>query len=121
MSRTGQPDEHVSHHQSSVDFRDTMKALDDIRATLRTELPELREKYNVDSIGICGSYVRGEQTATSDLDLLVTFATTPDILEFIALKQHLESRLQVDINLGTPEAIRGQDVSAKILGEVEYL
>jgi len=43
--------------------------LDDIRDRLRSELPTLRERYDVDRIGICGSFVRGEQTGESDVDL----------------------------------------------------
>ena len=46
-----------------------MHTLDDIRDRLRSELPTLRERYDVDRIGICGSFVRGEQTGESDVDL----------------------------------------------------
>ena len=38
---------------------------------LRANLPELRERYAVKSLGVFGSYVRGEQKKNSDLDLLV--------------------------------------------------
>ena len=62
-----------------------MRTLGDIRAQLRAELPTLFERYDVDRIGICGSYVRGEQTEDSDLDLLVTFAETPGLIAFVGL------------------------------------
>ncbi|WP_370572406.1 nucleotidyltransferase family protein, partial [Methanomethylovorans sp.] len=42
-------------------------------------LPELKKDYNVSYIGIFGSYVRGEHTPESDLDLLVEFSKTPTI------------------------------------------
>ena len=35
--------------------------------------PEVEVKFKVKSIGLFGSYVRGEQKATSDLDILVDF------------------------------------------------
>jgi uncharacterized protein len=40
---------------------------------LRQHFPEINEKYSVSYLGIFGSYVRGEQTSESDLDVLVEF------------------------------------------------
>ncbi|HLC21931.1 MAG TPA: nucleotidyltransferase domain-containing protein, partial [Candidatus Methylomirabilis sp.] len=37
---------------------------------LRQRLPELKERYNVTSMGLFGSYVRNQQTPRSDLDIL---------------------------------------------------
>ncbi|NPA62629.1 MAG: nucleotidyltransferase, partial [Methanococci archaeon] len=34
---------------------------------------ELKEKYKVKSIAIFGSYARGEQKETSDIDIMVEF------------------------------------------------
>ena len=39
---------------------------------LRLQQPMLREKFHVQKIGIFGSFARGEATATSDIDFLVT-------------------------------------------------
>ena len=47
---------------------------------LRRHLPELREKYSVSYLGIFGSYIRGEQTKDSDLDVLVQFDKKPGLL-----------------------------------------
>ena len=83
-----------------------MRTLGDIRAQLRAELPTLSERYDVDRIGICGSYVRGEQTEDSDLDLLVTFAETPGLIAFVGLEHYLESAPGLSIDLGTLEGLR---------------
>lgn len=40
---------------------------------LRLELPRLRQEYAALSLGLFGSYVRGEQHKKSDLDVLVQF------------------------------------------------
>ena len=98
-----------------------MPTLDDIRAQLRAELPTLRERYDVDRIGICGSYVRGEQTEDSDLDLLVTFTETPTLYEFVNLKRHLEDVLGRDVDLGMPSALKEGPAADNIRNEVEYL
>jgi predicted nucleotidyltransferase len=98
-----------------------MRTLDDIRAQLRAELPRLRERYDVDRLGICGSYVRGEQTEDSDLDLLVTFTETPTLYEFVNLKRHLEDVLERDVDLGMPSALKEGPAADNIRSEVEYL
>lgn len=78
--------------------------MNDIREQLRAELPHLRDHYDVDRLGICGSYIRGEQTEESDLDLLVSFPDTPGLFGIVGLKQHLDDRLGLTIDLGMPEA-----------------
>ncbi len=98
-----------------------MPTLDDIRAQLRAELPTLRERYNVDRIGICGSYVRGEQTEDSDLDLLVTFTETPGLIEFVGLEHYLEDTLGLSVDLGMPDGLKDGPAAENIRREVEYL
>ncbi len=48
-------------------------SLDEIRQKLRSLMPDLSRNYGITSIEIFGSYVRGEENETSDLDLLVEF------------------------------------------------
>jgi predicted nucleotidyltransferase len=98
-----------------------MRTLDDIRDQLRAELPYLREHYDVDRLGICGSYVRGEQTEGSDLDLLVTFTETPGLLDFVGLKQYLEDTLGLSVDLGMPDALKEGPAADNIRREVDYL
>ena len=50
-----------------------MKTLEDIKATLHAVMPDLQQRYSIMSLGVFGSYVRGEQTPDSDLDILVEF------------------------------------------------
>jgi hypothetical protein len=39
--------------------------------------PELEKCFNVSSLAVFGSHVRGEQKESSDLDILVEFSETP--------------------------------------------
>ena len=48
--------------------------LKDIEDILRKHKPVLQEKYKVKEIGVFGSYVRGEQSKISDIDILVQFS-----------------------------------------------
>lgn len=98
-----------------------MRTLADIQAQLRALLPDLRNRYGVDRLGICGSYVRGEHTDESDLDVLVTFTETPDLFELVGLKQHLEDELGLSVDLGMPSALNDGPAAENIRREVVYL
>jgi uncharacterized protein len=74
--------------------------LDDVLRTLRAHLPALREDYGVRTLGVFGSYVRGEQRPRSDLDPLVEFDARPlTLIQVIALEQHLSDLLGVKVDL----------------------
>ena len=75
------------------------RSVDEIRRDLRAHLPELRERYGVTYLGIFGSYVRGEQTKTSDIDILVEFDRPGTLLDFIHLQNDLEDLLGVRVDL----------------------
>ena len=82
--------------------RPTMNAqrkLEAILEELRSLLPQLRERYAVDTLEAFGSRVRGDGEEGRDLDLLVTFTETPDLLTFIAMENELADRLGVPVDL----------------------
>ena len=82
-----------------------MKTLDELKSILGEHKEELLQKYKVREIGIFGSYVRGEQKRTSDLDILVEFEQ-PIGLEFVELAEFLEHTLGVKIDLVSKGAIK---------------
>ena len=84
---------------------------------LRENLPELRKRYGVRSLGVFGSYVRGEETPRSDLDILVEFAQVPDLFKFMDLEDHLRSLLRVKVELVSRKALKGS-IGGRILSEV---
>lgn len=59
----------------------------DVLGKLRQSLPLLRTRFGIDTIGIFGSVSRGEDTPTSDIDILYHFIDgRGDLREFIGLK-----------------------------------
>lgn len=56
-------------------------SLDEIVRTLREMMPDLAERRSVKSLGIFGSYIRGEADTESDLDILVEFDRSPTLWE----------------------------------------
>jgi uncharacterized protein len=88
-----------------------------IRDTLRQQLPLLTEHYRVASLGLFGSYVRGEARPDSDLDILVRFHQTPGLLRFIELENYLSDLLGVRVDLVMVEALKPH-IGQRILAEV---
>ncbi|MFW5987716.1 MAG: nucleotidyltransferase family protein [Methanohalophilus sp.] len=68
-------------------------AIDIYKLQLHKMLPELKTKYKVASLAVFGSYVRGEQMKSSDLDVLVEFSETPGLLKFVELENYLSDTL----------------------------
>ena len=42
--------------------------LEKYTSKIREQLPDLRRRFKVKNLGVCGSYVTGKQTERSDLD-----------------------------------------------------
>ena len=53
-----------------------MKNFSEIKELLKNHKKEFKEKYQIKDIGIFGSYARGLQNKTSDIDILVTVEKT---------------------------------------------
>lgn len=97
-----------------------MKTLEEIKNILNSHKDELRERYKVKEIGIFGSFVRGEQKESSDLDILVEYETVPGLLKFLELEIYLEELLGTKVDLVRKQAIRPR-LKDVILKEVVYL
>jgi len=98
----------------------TDSSLERIRRVLKRNLPMLRERYHIQSLGLFGSYVRREQSADSDLDLLVTFSEVPGLLRFVALENELCDLVGVQVDLVMRDALKPR-LGRRILEEVVEL
>ena len=93
------------------------KDLSQIRKILRKQLPFLRKRYKVKSLGLFGSYVREQQGARSDLDILVVFNETPSLLKFIEIENFLSDFLGIKVDLVMKDALKPR-IGQRILKEV---
>ena len=82
-----------------------MKNFDEIKEILESHKKDLREKYNVKLIGVFGSFARGEQSETSDIDILVELEK-PMGLKFIHLTYYLEEILGSKVEVVTLNALK---------------
>ena len=99
-----------------------MKTLEDIKQTLIRCKPWMQEQYRVTQLGIFGSYIRGEQTETSDVDILVEFdpAFHFGLLTFCKLENDLSDQLGIKVDLVMKKALKPR-IGDRILQEVVYL
>ncbi len=84
---------------------------------------KLKKEYGVKEIGIFGSYVRGEQKDTSDIDILVSFypKAKMNLIKFVELENFLSALLGgIKVDLVTKAALKPR-IGKKILNEVIYI
>ena len=98
-----------------------MKTLKEIKTKLETLKPTLSERYGVETIGVFGSYTRGEQTKKSDIDILVTFTKDAQVgfFKFLELEEFLAKKLGVKVDLVTKDALKPL-IKDRILRETVY-
>jgi predicted nucleotidyltransferase len=65
----------------------------------------LLEKNRVKFAGVFGSFARGEETAESDVDLLVDFRSPKSLLELVALERELSETLRRKVDLVTEKSL----------------
>ncbi|MFZ5864636.1 MAG: nucleotidyltransferase family protein [Thermodesulfobacteriota bacterium] len=85
---------------------------------LKALKPELETRFKVKSIGIFGSFVRGEQHQTSDVDVLVEFEEGADLFDLTGLALFLEEAFQRKVDVVPRGALR-KELQATVLHEVQ--
>jgi predicted nucleotidyltransferase len=98
-----------------------MKTTEEIKRQLEKLKPLLKEKYQVETIGIFGSYSRGQQTKKSDADILVVFSKDAHVgfFKFLELEEFLTRKLGVKVDLVTKNALK-PTMKDQILKETLY-
>jgi predicted nucleotidyltransferase len=96
-----------------------MLSTSDIETKLQQMKPVLAERFHVSEIGYFGSYVHGQQSDNSDLDLVVEFSQ-PVGWSFFTLERFLEQSLGLQIDLVTKSALKLR-IKESILNQVKYI
>jgi uncharacterized protein len=103
-------------------MRMKMKGIERIRKSLEELKPVLKEKFQVETVGVFGSYVRGEQKKKSDVDVLVEFSKDARIglLKYVELEIFLSDQLGVKVDLVAEGGLK-PSLKERILSEVVYV
>lgn len=97
-----------------------MKTRDEIIRLLEREKPRIMNRYKVRRLALFGSYARGDQNESSDVDILVD--ADPSIgLEFVTLAEELERILGQRVELVSARAVnkRNMEIIQPELVDVE--
>ena len=96
-----------------------MKLEDIIRITRQNEI-KIRS-FGVRRLGVFGSFVKGNNTENSDVDILVSFEDVPKIAKaYFGLKFYLEDLLNIKVDLCRDKDIR-IELKEEILRSVKYV
>ena len=76
----------------------------DVFKILKDHEQEIKERFDVKRIGVFGSFARGDQRETSDVDILVEFEK-PTFDNFMDLAFFLEDLFQRKVDLVTPNSL----------------
>ncbi len=98
-----------------------MKTQDAILATIKLHKPEL-ERLGIDTVGLFGYYSRDEQTAESDIDILLDFQVDKETFDnYMAAYDYLENLFKNDkVEVVTKNGL-SPFIGPQILREVLYV
>jgi predicted nucleotidyltransferase len=87
---------------------------------IREDVRRIAAAHGAGNVRVFGSVGRGEQGASSDLDLLVDMAEGRSLFDLIALSNDLEENLGVDVDVVT-EASLSPYIRDRVLDEAVAL
>ena len=93
-----------------------MRNITEIKDIINKQKPFLKSKFQVKSISVFGSYVKSEQNSSSDIDILVEFSKTIDLIEFIELENYLSDIIGSKVDLVMKSALKSR-IKDNILNE----
>jgi hypothetical protein len=82
-----------------------MKTLEEIKRILLEHKEEIRQKYGIIILGVFGSYARGEQKETSDIDIIVEL-DRPVGLDFYEFWEYIENLFGTKVDVLTLSALK---------------
>lgn len=99
-----------------------MLTKDDILNKLKEIKPVLHDKFYIKNLGLFGSYVRGENSESSDIDLLFEYEENSpfSLFTLIDLEDFLVNFFNIKIDLANKKTLK-QDLKDNILNEVIFI
>lgn len=71
----------------------------------RTQIREIALRHHVSGVGVFGSALHGDDTAESDLDLLVEPTAQTTLMDIGAIRFELKQLLGMDVDVLTPNSL----------------
>jgi uncharacterized protein len=83
-----------------------MKKLTAIKKIIRDHKTLLRDRYNINRIGVFGSYARGDTHSGSDVDVLVEFSEPISLIQLVSLENYLTDIVGLKVDVVPKDDIR---------------
>jgi Predicted nucleotidyltransferases len=77
----------------------------DIKLLIKEHKEEIRQSFKAEVVGIFGSYARGEEKASSDVDVLVNFDDGATLFDLVGLGDYLEKMFTVPVDVVSMRAL----------------
>ena len=97
-----------------------MKTLSEIQQILKSNMAVFQTEYRITKLGIFGSYARGEQTETSDVDILVDYEKAPTLSKLVDLRAYLSELTDMKVDVVTKNGLKPR-IRERVLADVIYL
>ena len=97
-----------------------MREASAILEILKRHKRELKKEFSVKQIGLFGSYARGEEKKKSDVDILVDFSETPNLFDFVELRNKLTALIGKKVDLVPKSALKPR-IGRNILRETVFV
>ena len=87
-----------------------MRQIKEIRKTLKSHKETLKDEYGLTEIGLFGSYLKGTQKESSDIDILVKLKPRSErpplgLLKWVALEEELSEKLNREVDLVSEDGL----------------
>lgn len=93
---------------------------ENIIEVLRSNTEDSLYKYKARIKGIFGSVARGDESESSDIDVLVDFNEGADLFDFVGLSLFLEEKLHRPVDIVPTDTIKSDAINI-ILKEAIYI
>ncbi|GER93794.1 nucleotidyltransferase [hot springs metagenome] len=93
---------------------------EDIISILKSLNDIIKTQYHAEVVGIFGSYVRGEEKATSDIDVLVKFDEQATLFDLVGLGDYLEEQFHIKVDIVPIDTIK-KEIKEEVLKEAIYI
>ncbi|WP_094227376.1 nucleotidyltransferase family protein [Methanolobus psychrotolerans] len=96
-----------SCYEKFNEIRDTFDLVEALGLSrdIGEELLDICRQNDIASLGLFGSYSRGQQSQDSDLDLLVTFSKGKSLIDHIRTEKAFENLLGIKVDLVTERSL----------------
>lgn len=83
-----------------------MYTLEQIKIILAKAKPDLQKKYPLSTLGIFGSYARGDASENSDIDVLVDFNSAIGGMKYISLAHEIADLFSIKVDVVSKDGIK---------------